>query len=123
MKRLCMGIIGLIVLLGTCTVFGSTDASVPARGVNIVQPSAAQYVLGTVVVAMLGLSLAVSMCGMAQGKAITAAIESIARQPETASKIQLILMIGLAFIESLVLYTLFVSIILLFVNPFIKYVF
>lgn len=123
MKRLLVGIIGGIILFGTCAAFGSSDAAVPAHGTNIAQASSVQYVLVTVVVAMLGLSLAVSMCGMAQGKAITAAIESIARQPETASKIQLILMIGLAFIESLVLYTLFVSIILLFVNPFIKYVF
>lgn len=79
------------------------------------------YFIWTVVVAMLGLSLAVVFCGFAQGRAISHAVENIARQPEAAPKIQMVLMIGLAFIESLVLYVLFVGIILLFVNPFSKY--
>jgi F-type H+-transporting ATPase subunit c len=50
----------------------------------------------------------VSLCGLAQGKAIAAAVEGMARNPGAAKAIQLAMLIGLAFIESLALYTLLI---------------
>lgn len=70
----------------------------------------------------LVLGVAAGFCGIAMGIAIASAMGAIARQPEAASKIQLNMMIGLAFIESLVLYSLFLGIVILFANPFIKYI-
>ena len=70
----------------------------------------------------LVLGVAAGMCGIAMGIAIASAMGAIARQPEAAPKIQLNMMIGLAFIESLVLYSLFLGIVILFANPFIKYI-
>jgi F-type H+-transporting ATPase subunit c len=69
----------------------------------------------------LVLGVAAGLCGIAMGIAIASAMGAIARQPEAAPKIQLNMMIGLAFIESLVLYSLFLGIVILFANPFIKY--
>ena len=43
---------------------------------------------------------------MGQGKAAAAALDGIARQPEAAGKIQTAMIIGLALIESLVIYAL-----------------
>jgi F-type H+-transporting ATPase subunit c len=43
---------------------------------------------------------------LAQGKAVASACEGMARNPGAASAIQTALLIGLAFIESLALYTL-----------------
>jgi len=68
------------------------------------------------------LGVAAGMCGIGMGIAIANAMTAISRQPEAAQKIQLNMMIGLAFIESLVLYSLFLVIIVLFANPFIKYI-
>jgi F-type H+-transporting ATPase subunit c len=70
---------------------------------------------------MLALTVAALGCGNAQGKAIVSALESIARQPESAGKIQNVLLLGLAFIESLVIYILAVGIMLLYADPFLKY--
>ena len=53
-------------------------------------------------------------CG--QGAAITAACEGIARNPDASGKISQSLILGLAFIESLVIYALLVALILLFVK-------
>ena len=47
----------------------------------------------------LGLPIAVLGAGLGQGKAVAAAMEGIARQPEAASQIQTAMIIGLAFIE------------------------
>jgi F-type H+-transporting ATPase subunit c len=54
----------------------------------------------------IGLPIAVIGAGLGQGKAAAAALEGIARQPEMAGKIQTVMIIGLALIESLVIYAL-----------------
>lgn len=51
----------------------------------------------------------------AMGRSITAALEGIARQPEATGNIRTTMIIGLALIESLVIYCLVISLILLFV--------
>ena len=54
----------------------------------------------------LGLPIAVIGAGLGQGRAIAAAMEGMARQPEAAGTIQTGMIIGLAIIESLVIYAL-----------------
>jgi F-type H+-transporting ATPase subunit c len=51
------------------------------------------------------MALASGLCGLAQGKAIAAAAEGIARNPGAAGPIRILLLLGLAFIESLALFT------------------
>jgi F-type H+-transporting ATPase subunit c len=53
----------------------------------------------------LGMGLAAGLCGLGQGKAVGSATEALARNPGTRSGLQLFLLIGLAFIESLTLFT------------------
>ena len=72
----------------------------------------------TVIAAGIGMALAAGLCGLGQARAIAAALEGIARQPGAAARIQTAMIIGLALIESLAIYTLVVAIILLFANPF-----
>ncbi len=54
----------------------------------------------------LGLPLAVAFASHAQARAAVAALESIAKQPEAAGKVQTAMIIALALIESLVIYVL-----------------
>jgi len=51
------------------------------------------------------MALASGLCGLAQGKAIAAACEGIARNPGAAGAIRILLLLGLAFVESLALFT------------------
>jgi F-type H+-transporting ATPase subunit c len=60
------------------------------------------------ITAGFAMAIASSLCGLAQGKAIASAVEGMARNPGAAQAIQLAMLIGLAFIESLALYTLLV---------------
>lgn len=53
----------------------------------------------------LGIALAAGLCGLGQGKAVASATESVARNPGATASIQLLLILGLAFIESLTLFT------------------
>ncbi len=54
----------------------------------------------------LGVPIAVLGGAAAQGRAAAAALDGIARQPEAAGEIRVLLIISLAFVESLVLYAL-----------------
>ena len=64
-----------------------------------------------------GLSVAIAAIGAAigQGKVGAAALEGSARQPEAAGRIQTAMIIALALIESLAIYALLVSLIIMFV--------
>lgn len=53
----------------------------------------------------LAMGLAVLGGGLAQGMGVRAALEGIARNPNAADKIQTPMLLGLAFIESLVVFT------------------
>ena len=53
----------------------------------------------------LGMGLAAGLAGLGQGKVAASVAEALARNPGARAGIQLALFIGLAFIESLVLFT------------------
>jgi F-type H+-transporting ATPase subunit c len=56
----------------------------------------------------LSMAIAAGICGFSQGQAIKSACEGIARNPNAAGNIRTTMIIGLALIESLALYTLVV---------------
>src|SRR3972149_3334342 len=67
-------------------------------------------------VLVIGVSLivvAIFGCAMGQAKVVQSCVEGMARQPAVSGKIQLAMIIGLAFIESLTIYSLMLSFILL----------
>ena len=53
----------------------------------------------------IGIALAAGLCGIGQGRAVGSAVESVARNPGATATIQLLMILGLAFIESLTLFT------------------
>jgi F-type H+-transporting ATPase subunit c len=53
-----------------------------------------------------------------EGKSVSAALSSIAQQPDAAPTITRTLFVGLAMIESTAIYCFVVSMILIFANPF-----
>jgi len=55
-----------------------------------------------------------------EGRAIVAALEAIARQPESANSVSRTLFVGLAMIETMAIYCLVIALLLLFANPFAR---
>lgn len=77
-----------------------------AQGVGTPSPAATNWAIPFS--AAFAMAIASGLCGLAQGKAIASAVEGMARNPGAAKGIQLAMLIGLAFIESLALYTLLI---------------
>jgi F-type H+-transporting ATPase subunit c len=57
---------------------------------------------------VIGMALASGLCGLGQGKAVASAAEAVARNPGARAGIQTLLVLGLAFIESLAIFTLLI---------------
>jgi F-type H+-transporting ATPase subunit c len=55
---------------------------------------------------ILGFGLAAGLAGLGQGKIGAAALEGTARNPSASGKIQTMMILGLAFVESLVIFAL-----------------
>ncbi len=60
--------------------------------------------------------------GLGQGRAVQAALSSIAQQPDERNSLTRTLFVGLAMIESIAIYCFVISMILVFANPFWVYV-
>lgn len=75
------------------------------------------------IISILAAALAVSFGAigpaLAEGRAVAAAMEAIARQPEAANTLSRTLFVGLAMIETMAIYCLVVALLLLFANPFV----
>ena len=75
------------------------------------------------IVSIVSAALAVSFGAigppLGEGRAIAAAMDAIARQPEAANAISRTLFVGLAMIETMAIYCLVIALLLLFANPFV----
>ncbi|MCP5265387.1 MAG: ATP synthase F0 subunit C [Burkholderiaceae bacterium] len=79
------------------------------------------FVTLSTVAALVAIALGVMLPALAMGRAISKALDAIARQPEAEKSISRMLFIGLAMIESLAIYVLVIVLIVLFRNPLLEY--
>ena len=78
------------------------------------QPAAPSGVRWGIVSAAFVLGIAAAFGALGQGKAIAASVEGIARNPSAGAAIRGAMIIGLALIESLVIYALVIAFIMVF---------
>ncbi len=78
-------------------------------------------VVSTVSIVTAGLTMALGgyAPSKGEGNALVKAIESVARQPEASNQIMRLFFIGAAVVESVAIYSLVISLIILFANPFV----
>ena len=81
------------------------------------EQKALEFFIMSVTAAGFGIAIAASFCGIAQGLGLKAAVEGIARNPEASGKVTVTMLIGLAMIESLCIYALVISLILIYAHP------
>ena len=106
----------LVTLLSTVAMMGIASLAFAADGAPVKLDSAS---LGLAIFGCaIGMAVAAAGCGIGQGLGLKSACEGIARNPDAAGKIQVSLILGLAFVESLAIYSLVVNLIILFANPF-----
>ncbi|MBU0482103.1 MAG: ATP synthase F0 subunit C [Proteobacteria bacterium] len=110
MKKLSVSsVLSVLMVMAAATVaMASEGGSAAAGNVNIAV---------ICIAAALSVGVAALGCGIGMGSGIGGACSGIARNPEASGKITVTMIIGLALIESLTIYGLVISLILLFANP------
>jgi len=80
--------------------------------------------IGIASIVMAGLTTGFGTMGpaLAEGKAVSTALTSLAQQPDASATITRTLFVGLAMIESTAIYCFVISMILVFANPFWNHV-
>lgn len=79
------------------------------------------FATASTVAAALAVAIGVFFPALAMGRAVSQALDALARQPEAEKAITRTLFIGLAMIESLAIYVLVVVLIILFRNPLLDF--
>ena len=108
-KKGVMTVLGVGVFFAMASKALAADASAQAEGLRalIAIASAAGF----------GIAIAASFTGLAMGYAIHGALQGTARNPEAGGKIMTTMIIGLALLEALCIYTLLICLILVFKIP------
>ena len=87
--------LALAMMLSAVPMFAADSTAAGSSGAGWMGPFAA-----------IGMAIASGLCALGQGKAVAGAAEGIARNPGATAAIRFALILGLAVIESLALYTL-----------------
>ena len=105
----------------------STGTAAALTAATLVTPQAAFADEGSVwipALSAIGAGFAIGLAaigsGVGQGIASGRCIDGISRQPEVADDLRGVLLLSLAFMESLTIYGLVIALVLLFANPLIK---
>lgn len=115
MSKRSFSVMGLMVaMVAVASPVFAQDATHDAAAAGV----GATIAMWSIVTAGFALAIAAFGGALAQGKAVAAAAEGIARNPSASGEIRGALILGLVLIESLVIYVLLISLILFFLKPF-----
>lgn len=106
-----VGMLTAMMVLGMSSLAMAAEGAGAAGGVNVAL---------ICIAAALSVGVAALGCGIGMGSAVGGACTGTARNPEASGKITVTMIIGLALIESLTIYGLVISLILLYANPLVK---
>jgi F-type H+-transporting ATPase subunit c len=104
------------VLVSSPVVFAAE--ALPAAGESYVK---VLFVFGAMLGAGLAIGLGAIGAGAGIGNAANGACQAVGRNPGVQGKIMTVMLVGMAMAESVCIYALVVSLVLLYANPYVKY--
>ena len=82
---------------------------------------------GVIAISIIGAVVSIVMgaytVGPAMGKVTSDSTTAISRNPDASGKIMVAMVVGMAMTESICIYTLVISLIVIYANPLLKYIF
>ncbi len=115
MKRI-ITLLVVVVFLTAVPLLASPNTEGATNGYAQAKTTTNMSLIWALVIGGAAIALAAMAGAIAQSKAIVAAADGISRNPAMAKNLQTLLILGLAFIESLVIYVLLIDLIIFFVK-------
>lgn len=117
MRKIIVSVLTIVGVLAIASVAMATNATVEGEVAKVFLDAGA---LGlTCAGVAIGMGAACGGCGAGMGAAIAGTCVATARNPELGGRLFVLLLLGLALIESLAIYALVINLILLYANPFV----
>jgi len=79
------------------------------------------FAVGAMIGAGLAMGLGAIGAGAGIGNAANGACQAVGRNPGVQGKIMMVMLVGMAMAESIAIYALVISLILLYANPYMRY--
>lgn len=79
------------------------------------------FAVGAMIAAGFAIGVGAVGAGLGIGTAASGACSAVGRNPGVQGKIMMTMLVGMAMAESIAIYALVVSLVLLYANPFMKY--
>lgn len=105
------------VLLASPVVFAAAEA-IPVVGESYIK---VYFAVGAMIGAGLAMGLGAIGAGAGIGNAANGACQAVGRNPGVQGKIMMVMLVGMAMAESIAIYALVISLILLYANPYMRY--
>jgi F-type H+-transporting ATPase subunit c len=106
----------VVLLLSSSLVFAAE--TIPAGGESYIKVI---FAVGAMIGAGLAIGLGAIGAGAGIGNAANGACQAVGRNPGVQGKIMMTMLVGMAMAESIAIYALVVSLVLLYANPFMRY--
>ncbi|SEP81993.1 F-type H+-transporting ATPase subunit c [Lachnospiraceae bacterium NE2001] len=111
-----MLLLGLLAAVFTFSIFAAPKAAYAADGDTEVTAESEDNATGSkALAAAIAIGAAAAAGAIGMGLTVAKSAEGIARQPEAEGKIRTTMILGIVFIETVVIYALIVSILVIFV--------
>lgn len=117
-KRLCTLFSTMAVLLVSSPIVHAAE-SIP-EGESFTK---AIFAVGAMIAAGIAIGVGAVGSGLGIGTAASGACTAVGRNPGVQGKIMMTMLVGMAMAESIAIYALVISLVLLYANPFVSYFF
>jgi F-type H+-transporting ATPase subunit c len=115
---------GLVTLVGSAAVLlvnsplAFAAEALPAGGESYTK---VLFAVGAMIAAGFAIGVGAVGAGLGIGTAANGACSAVGRNPGVQGKIMMTMLVGMAMAESIAIYALVVSLVLLYANPYMKY--
>ena len=112
----------VMVIVSAPFVFASPEAAAQASAAPAGTVDYTKAIVASIFALAAGLAIGLGAigAGLGLGQATSGASNAVGRNPEAQGKVMLTMMVGMAMTESVAIYALVISLVILFANPLLK---
>jgi len=115
-KKILTAVTSLVALLAASPLVYAAEA-IPAGDLS----AKATFAVGAMLAAGIAIGVGAVGAGLGIGTAASGACGAVGRNPGVQGKIMMTMLVGMAMAESIAIYALVVSLVLLYANPYMRY--
>lgn len=123
-KVLGLAAVGTLAMTVKASLLMAAEAAAPAAaGAASGDSSKALVVAVSIFSAAMVMGIGTICTALGMGHGLNGAVNAVGRNPEAQGKILTTMMVGLAMIESLAIYSLVIALVVIYANPLLKFIF